>query len=126
MNAIDMESSLALLVAAFGYPTFSGEDPVTAFLCLVPAIATHLVIQAEILPHVSPEDQVDSPNGAAVVVADTPPAEETILEKDLSGQEPAQEPPQSEPVSDEVVPEDSAEAAGDGSSVDSIENKKTE
>ena len=124
VKAIDMESSVALMVAAFGYPSFSGEDPVTAYLCLVPAIATHLVIQNQVLPHVAPEDQVDSPNGEAVAVADPPPAEETVLEKDLSGQEAAQETTQPEAVSEEVVPD--AEAAGDGSSVETIEDKKTE
>ena len=119
-NALDIESSLALLVAAFGYPSFSGADEVTAYLCLVPAVALHLVLQAEILPHVAPEDQVDCPNGAAVAVAEAPSAEETVLEKDLK------EPAEAEAVSDEVVPEASADAAGDGSTVEAIEDQKTE
>lgn len=122
-NAVDLESCLALLIAAFGYPSFSGTDQTTAFLCLVPALALHLVVQAEILPNVCPEDQPDAPNGEAVAVPESQPAEETVLE-DLKPQEGA------EKVSDEVVPEPAAEdapaAAADGSSVETIEEVKTE
>ena len=128
MNALGLESCLALLIAAFGYPSFSGSDPTTAFLCLIPAAALHLVVQAEILPNVCPEDQPDCPNGEAVAVAESQPAEETVLE-DLKPQEAA------EKVSDEVLPEpaaeettadDTAAAAADGSSVETIEEVKTE
>lgn len=123
-NALDLESCVALLIAAFGYPSFSGTDPTTAYLCLIPFIALHLVVQAEILPNVCAEDQPDSANGEAVAVAESLPAEETVLE-DLKAGEGA------EKVSDEVLPEaaagDTTAAAGDGSSVETIqEDKKTE
>merc|ERR1719412_2589341 len=115
-KALDLESCIALLIAAFGYPSFSESDPTTAYLCLIPFIALHLVVQAEILPNVCAEDQPDSPNGEAVAVAESQPAEETVLE-DLKPQEDA------EKVSDEVLPEAAAEdtaaaAAADGSSVE--------
>ena len=123
-KALDLESCLALLIAAFGYPAFSGSDQTTAYLCLIPAIALHLVVQAEILPNVAAEDQPDSPNGEAVAVVESQPAEETVLE-DLKPQEGA------EKVSDEVLPEagaeETTEAAGaDGSSVETIQDQKTE
>jgi len=119
-NAVDLESCLALLIAAFGYPSFSGTDQTTAFLCLVPALALHLVVQAEILPNVCPEDQPDAPNGEAVAVPESQPAEETVLE-DLKPQEGA------EKVSDEVLPE--AAAAEDTTAApaaETIEEQKTE
>jgi len=125
-KALDLESCIALLIAAFGYPSFAETDQTTAYLCLIPFIALHLVFEAEILPNVCAEDQPDSPNGEAVAVAESQPVEETVLE-DLKPAEGA------EKVSDEVLPEPAAEdatapaAAGDGSSVETIPgDKKTE
>jgi len=127
-KALELESCIALLIAAFGYPSFSESDQTTAYLCLIPFMALHLVFKAEILPNVCAEDQPDSPNGEAVAVAESLPVEETVLE-DLKPAEGA------EKVSDEVLPEPAAAedataaaaAAGDGSSVETIQgDKKTE
>ena len=117
-----------MLVAMFGYPSFSATDVATQYYCLVPLVAVQLLYFTELKPAVA-DDGVDGHvNGDAVPVKEATEvpapaaAEETVLEADLK---PAEAPAA---VSDEVAPEAASEdKAADGSSVETItEAEKTE
>ena len=109
-----------IILAMFGYPTFSATDAVTQYYCLVPLVAVHLLYFTEVKPEIA-ADAVDAPhvNGDAVPVKEVtevaaPVAKETVLEE---AETPA-----------EAAPEAAAEdKAADGSAVENIsEAEKTE
>ena len=111
-----------IILAMFGYPTFSATDAVTQYYCLVPLVAVHLLYFTEVKPEIA-ADAVDAPhvNGDAVAVSEVtevaaPVAKETVLEE-AEAETPA-----------EAAPEAAAEdKAADGSAVENIsEAEKTE
>ena len=111
-----------IILAMFGYPTFSATDAVTQYYCLVPLVAVHLLYFTEVKPEIA-ADAVDAPhvNGDAVPVKEVtevaaPVAKETVLEE-AEAETPA-----------EAAPEAAAEdKAADGSAVENIsEAEKTE
>ena len=107
-----------MILAMFGYPTFSATDAVTQYYCLVPLVAVQLLYFTEVKPEVA----VDAPhaNGDAVPVKEVtevaaPVAKETALE-DGGAEVPSDAP--------EVSAEDKA---ADGSAVENIsEAEQTE
>ena len=117
-----------IILAMFGYPTFSSSDAVTQYYCLVPLVAVHLLYFTEVKPEVA-ADAEDAPhvNGDAVPVKEVtevtevaaPVAKETVLENG-EAEAPA--------AVGEAAPEAAAEdKAGDGSAVENIsEAEKTE
>ena len=121
IKCLDLESTLMLCVAAFGYPTISVDDDVTKYYCLVPLVAVHLIYFGPVRSRSATEDVVDHINGDATVVKETvPPAninEDTGVAKE--------EKPAEEAVTGEVAPEP-AEKSVDGSTVENIEEIKTE
>jgi len=118
---LDLESMALMILAMFGYPTFSATDAVTQYYCLVPLVAVQLLYFTEVKPEVA-VDAVDAPhaNGDAVPVKEVtevaaPITEETALE-DGETEAPAAAP--------EVSIEDKA---ADGSAVENIsEAEQTE
>ena len=110
-----------IILAMFGYPTFSATDAVTQYYCLVPLVAVQLLYFTEVKPEIA-ADAVDAPhvNGDAVPVKEVtevaaPVAKETVLEE-------------AEAETAEAAPEAAAEdKAADGSAVENIsEAEKTE
>ena len=66
---VDNESVLFLMIAAFGLPSFTEADTVTAYYCVVPLVA--MVMVAQTFDRVEmPEVEVPAPitNGTAVPV----------------------------------------------------------
>ena len=118
-----------MLVAMFGYPSFSATDVATQYYCLVPLVAVHLLYFTELKPAVA-DDGVDGHvNGDAVPVKEATEvpapaaAEETVLEADLKPAEAAVS------VTDEVARIEAAseDKDADGSTVETItEVEKTE
>ena len=106
LACLRMDIFAALIVSAFGYPSFTQEDDITQYFCLPPLIATQIIYftsfrqtQAESAPTIA------QANGTATVVK-----EETILESNLKVQE------VEETVIDEIDPEkiaDGAKGAGE-------------
>ena len=110
-----------IIIAMFGYPTFSATDAVTQYYCLVPLVAVQLLYFTEVKPEIA-ADAVDAPhvNGDAVPVKEVtevaaPVAKETVLEE-------------AEAETPEAAPEAATEdKAADGSAVENIsEAEKTE
>lgn len=113
-----------IILAMFGYPTFSATDAVTQYYCLVPLVAVHLLYFTEVKPEIA-ADAVDAPhvNGDAVPVKEVtevaaPVAKETVLE---NGEAEA-------PAVNEAASEAAAEdKVADGSAVENISDaEKTE
>ena len=76
-----------MILAMFGYPTFSATDAVTQYYCLVPLVAVQLLYFTEVKPEIA-ADAVDAPhvNGDAVPVKEVtevadPVAKETVLKE---------------------------------------------
>merc|ERR1719277_2501958 len=121
-KCLDLESFLMLIVAVFGFPSFTKQDKLAQYYCLVPMVAIMMTYHLKVRPNCD-SDSVDHVNGDAVPVKETevaapapipaPAADETVLEQDIKPKENA------ENVSDEVVPEAAAETA-DGSTVENI------
>merc|ERR1712012_166240 len=121
-KCLDLESFLMLIVAVFGFPSFTDQDKLAQYYCLVPMVAIMMTYHLQVRPNCD-SDSVDHVNGDAVPVKETevaapapipaPTADETVLEQDIKPKENA------ENVSDEVVPEAAAETA-DGSTVETI------
>merc|ERR1712209_60642 len=121
-KCLELESFLMLVVAVFGFPSFTEQDNLAQYYCLVPMVAIMMTYHLQVRPNCD-SDSVDHVNGDAVPVKETevsapapipaPTADETVLEQDIKPKENA------ENVSDEVVPEAAAETA-DGSTVETI------
>merc|ERR1712012_814860 len=121
-KCLELESFLMLVVAVFGFPSFTDQDNLAQYYCLVPMVAIMMTYHLQVRPNCD-SDSVDHVNGDAVPVKETevtapapipaPAADETVLEQDIKPKENA------ENVSDEVVPEAAAETA-DGSTVETI------
>ena len=121
-KCLELESFLMLIVAVFGFPSFTEQDNLAQYYCLVPMVAIMMTYHLQVRPNCD-SDSVDHVNGDAVPVKETevaapapipaPAADETVLEQDIKPKENA------ENVSDEVVPEAAAETA-DGSTVETI------
>merc|ERR1712209_68646 len=121
-KCLELESFLMLVVAVFGFPSFTDQDNLAQYYCLVPMVAIMMTYHLQVRPNCD-SDSVDHVNGDAVPVKETevaapapipaPTADETVLEQDIKPKENA------ENVSDEVVPEATAETA-DGSTVETI------
>ena len=88
LKCVRMEVFAALIIAAFGYPTFSSEDDVTQYFCVVPLLALQMIYFTSVKQTESPDSPTPLPhsNGAAVVVKESP-VRETILESELKVQE---------------------------------------
>jgi len=83
-----MEVCAALIISAFGYPSFSEEDDITKYFCVIPFIAFQMIYFSSVrkLECSDSTAPIVYTNGSAVVVKEAP-AEETILEADLKLQE---------------------------------------
>lgn len=100
-----MEVFAALIISAFGYPSFSEEDDVTRYFCAVPFLAMNIIYFSSVRTVECPDTATPVPhaNGQATVVKETP-ADQTILESDLKVPEECEE-----NVVDKIAPEESAE-----------------
>jgi len=101
LDCFRMEVFAALIISAFGYPSFSQDDDITQYFCLAPILALQMIY----FTSVRQTEASDPPpaalpfyNGAAVILKDSAPVE-TILESILKVQE------VEENVVDKIVPE---------------------
>eukprot|EP00090_Calanus_glacialis_P016915 TRINITY_DN26470_c0_g1_i1.p1 TRINITY_DN26470_c0_g1~~TRINITY_DN26470_c0_g1_i1.p1 ORF type:complete len:517 (+),score=153.60 TRINITY_DN26470_c0_g1_i1:79-1551(+) len=97
LSCIRMEVFAALIIGAFGYPSFSKEDDVTQYFCVVPLLALQMIYFTSVSQTESPDSHTPLPHCNDSFV------EETILESDLKVQE------VKENITDEVVPEENVE-----------------
>merc|ERR1711923_438187 len=129
-KCLELESFLTLIVAVFGFPSFTEADNMAQYYCIIPLVAVMMTYHLQVRPNCVTSDSVDHVNGDAVPIKETevcppaPAADETVLDQDIKPKEDA------ENVSDEVVPEaaaDSADKTADGSAVETIADaEKTE
>merc|ERR1712209_289365 len=102
-KCLELESFLMLIVAVFGFPSFTEQDNLAQYYCLVPMVAIMMTYHLQVRPNCD-SDSVDHVNGDAVPVKET---------------EVAAPAPIPAPTADETVPEAAAETA-DGSTVETI------
>jgi len=111
---LELESIVLLLVAVFGYPSFTSADVVTQYYCLVPVVPLYMIYNAQVKPHCDTGDSVDAAaaaNGEVVKETDPEPA------ADLSSDE---------SVKEKVAKIEESVNDGDGSSVENINEEKVE
>merc|ERR1719445_1802565 len=69
-KCLELESFLMLIVAVFGFPSFTEQDYLAQYYCLVPMVAIMMTYHLQVRPNCD-SDSVDHVNGDAVPVKET-------------------------------------------------------
>merc|ERR1719270_2101205 len=69
-KCLELESFLMLVVAVFGFPSFTEQDNLAQYYCLVPMVAIMMTYHLQVRPNCD-SDSVDHVNGDAVPVKET-------------------------------------------------------